>query len=446
MDNIIKKYYRDYGYYSCEFRSLHHIYDGLKPVERRILLSAFEIAKEKFVKSRKVNAYTSGSYHPHGDVYGSLSILVKNGFLDGQGEFGCDFGIESTQPAADRYTECKLSKFIEQTVFRFIKHVPWLNLEWEVEPLFLPTLFPFCLMGKRYSVGIAFGYRSLVPCYKIEDLYNRLLFLLGKIKKEPIIKPISDCEIISSVEDLKNLLITGAGKISVKGRIKYNEEKHEAFLFSWPYGRKFQTLLKKFNTELTNRDIAYNDLSSDENGGTLIHFEVIKQRNKEEIFKKFKEKMENSLIGDVSFSCIFIDEDRKPKQISIDNILLKSYELYKKTCGIYLDYELKKIENLVDEFNHLKKIRPELSKYLKTGIKIDLNIIIPEISTKTKISEEIIKSIFQKYNIRKLFTVDLDLEEKEKEIEKIKNNKKNLEEYTINIYDSFLKNKDIINA
>ena len=52
MDNNLPKLYRDYGEYS-NYRNFPLDIDGLKPVERRVLLSAFKIAKNKFVKSIK---------------------------------------------------------------------------------------------------------------------------------------------------------------------------------------------------------------------------------------------------------------------------------------------------------------------------------------------------------------------------------------------------------
>ena len=80
MKKFIPEYYRHYGQYS-NFRNFPMITDGLKPVERRVLLSAYKIARDKFVKSRQVDAYTIGHYHPHGETYGTIVSLVRQGLL-----------------------------------------------------------------------------------------------------------------------------------------------------------------------------------------------------------------------------------------------------------------------------------------------------------------------------------------------------------------------------
>ena len=83
MDQTLRRLYKDYGEYS-NYRNFPLDIDGLKPVERRVLLSAYKIARAKFVKSRQVDAYTIGHYHPHGECYGTIVQLVRQGFLIGK--------------------------------------------------------------------------------------------------------------------------------------------------------------------------------------------------------------------------------------------------------------------------------------------------------------------------------------------------------------------------
>jgi len=79
MDINLPKLYREYGIYS-NFRNFPSALDGLKPVERRVLLSAYKIARDKLVKSRQVDAYTIGHFHPHGEcVVGETDISLLDG-------------------------------------------------------------------------------------------------------------------------------------------------------------------------------------------------------------------------------------------------------------------------------------------------------------------------------------------------------------------------------
>ena len=217
MDHNLPKLYRDYGEYS-NYRNFPLDIDGLKPVERRVLLSAFKIAKNKFVKSRQVDAYTIGHFHPHGECYGTVSQLVKQGFLEGQGNFGSNVGIEPIGPAAPRYTECKIYQKTIDLAFKYVDYVPWVDTELgDKEPLYLPTMFPICLLGKEYTQGIGFGYKTFIPCYDIKDLYQRLLWLIGVRKRKPIIAPLTDCIITSKPEVLDELLTTGKQNLKLKG-------------------------------------------------------------------------------------------------------------------------------------------------------------------------------------------------------------------------------------
>ena len=49
MDKLVPQAYRKYGLYVNNFRSFPLKDDGLKPVERRMLLTSYMVAREKFV-------------------------------------------------------------------------------------------------------------------------------------------------------------------------------------------------------------------------------------------------------------------------------------------------------------------------------------------------------------------------------------------------------------
>jgi DNA gyrase/topoisomerase IV subunit A len=107
LDKLIPKLYKEYGMYINKFRALPLDIDGLKPVERRVLLSAYQIARDKYVKSARVDGHTLGHYHPHSSSYSTMVQLVGQGFLEGQGNWGNSIGIEDSPAAAMRYTECR---------------------------------------------------------------------------------------------------------------------------------------------------------------------------------------------------------------------------------------------------------------------------------------------------------------------------------------------------
>ena len=101
-------------------RALPDIRDGLKPVHRRIIYAmhkgGFDWSKQ-YRKSARIVGDVIGKYHPHGDqaVYDALVRMVQDfsmslPLIDGQGNFG---SVDGDPPAAMRYTETRLAKFLK---------------------------------------------------------------------------------------------------------------------------------------------------------------------------------------------------------------------------------------------------------------------------------------------------------------------------------------------
>src|SRR3954470_1436225 len=102
-------------------RALPDVRDGLKPVQRRILYTMYHDLHLTFDgrprKCAKICGDVTGNYHPHGTVaaYEALARLAQNWVMrvplvDGQGNFG---SVEGDPPAAERYTEAKLTLVAE---------------------------------------------------------------------------------------------------------------------------------------------------------------------------------------------------------------------------------------------------------------------------------------------------------------------------------------------
>ena len=404
--------------------------DGLKPVERRVLLSAYKIAKEKFVKSRQVDAHTIGHYHPHGSTYGTIVQLVRQGFLTGQGNFGTNVGVEPVGAAADRYTECKIKQSTLDLAFKYINYVPFIDTELgDKEPLFLPTMFPICLMGTEYTQGIGFGYKTFIPCYSSKDLYQRLLWLLGIRKRKPIIAPITDCEIISSQDVLDDLLITGSAKIEVKGVIDINIRNNTVTLESWPPGKRFESMLNKFSSELELGMVGFTDLSANK---TKIVFEVLRERNRDKIFKDFIEKINEAITGTISFETTVVDINQKVLVKSIDKMLLDTFNMFTEVNKTMLENEIKKINDKITEYEILIKIRPIIANGI--SLKFPPEQILDLIEKQTGTSIEISKNLMLKYKISKLLTLDVDTSNLNNSKQELINNLKDLKSHVLQQY------------
>jgi len=319
-------------------------------------------------------------------------------------------------------------------VFKLIKFVPWALQETdEEEPRFLPTRYPLCFLGKEYTMGIGFGYRTLIPCYLEADLKKRLLWLLKLIKDEPIIKPISDCDILATDDELKQLLTTGKAYIKVKGKVAHDRIHCKSVLKSWPPGKRFESIYGKFSELTSNGDVGFSDLSSGETGTNIV-FNVLKQRNRDKIYRTFETLMENSLTSNVSFEITVVDENQKVSQKSVDEMLLNTFNVFKKTNEVMLNHEIERIAGVINENELLLKIRPLLIKELSSG-ETSSEIIISNISKNfTDVDENTIKSLFDKHKINKLLTIKTDISSLHEKIKAYKINLTDIDNFVIAQY------------
>lgn len=430
MDNSLPRLYREYGQYS-NWRNLPSIYDGLKPVERRILLSAFQIARTRLTKSARVDGHVIGNYHPHGSVYGSIVQMVRQGFLDGQGNFGCNIGVEPVGAAASRYTEVKLSKFTEEMAFKNLEFVDWFENDLsQEEPVHLPVKFPMCLLGNDYTQGIGFGFRTFVPCYRVEDLTKRLEWLLGRRQRKINIAPISDCEVLAEAKDLDELLSTGSAKINVRGIIEAEPRTNTAILKSWPPGRKFSAILNKFSAEMDSSSIGFSDLSTTE---TKIVFKVLRERNRDKIFNDFLKKLTDAVTGTISFEVTVVDNEGNVNVKSIDQLLVETFERYKEVNLRMLASDIKKLQESAAELEILEKIRPHLTQCLRDNKQVDE--AVDYITKETGVAKDSVEGLLSKYRIRKLLTLSTDTTDINNEIKDRESKTKEIDNYVLAQYD-----------
>jgi len=440
LEKLVPQLYGNYGRYVNQNKMLPNCIDGLLPVQKRILLTAHTIAKGSYVKTTKILGECMARWHPFSEALGTASWAVQNEFLDGGGSWGSKIGTEPIGCAAPRYTKIKANNRIEELAFKYVKHVEWKEIEADPEPLTLPTMIPFCLMGKYEMTSIAFGYKTEIPCYKYTDLIKRLMFLL-ELEKEYVPAPnIINCKVTSKKKELKQLLQKGNGRIQIQGKYTEDKKNWRIYINGWSPRTKFQTLLDKIdrhdkNKILSNSDVGFIDQSTKSNG-TRIRFEVQKQRNKEEIYNKMLDAIKTSLEDSLTYGIITVNSNGITEENSVDQMLLNSFNFYTETVSVYFKHQISDLKNKIKEYDVIKNIRPHLSKVLQ--IKDTPEKMCLELSKLTKINIDIIKEIVSKYQIRKLMSVSLDIKETEKIIKEYTNNLKDVKSFCVNEYGSLL--------
>jgi hypothetical protein len=256
------------------------------------------------------------------------------------------------------------------------------------------------------------------------------MWLLKIRKTEPIIKPKTDCTITADKSELKKLLTEGEGKLDVEGVIEEFPHQNKVSLKSWPPGRRFEYLLKKFSDELSANMIGYTDSSVQT---TDIVFQVIRQRNRDAIYKDFVEKLKPFLVGVLSFDIIMVDENHVVGRSSVDSLLLHSYNNYRKAVVMMLKTEIENIKSMMHDYKLLLKIRPAIKKHMSG--KLDIQGKIHLISDQSNVPVADVERLL-KLNIKRLLTMELDLVPLNEKLKQTKDNLNHIETYVLKQYES----------
>lgn len=442
IDNFIKHNYRKYGNHVNMERMIPLATDGLRPVERRVLYSAYEMAREKFAKSATIVGHTL-RYHPHGDssVYGSLTQLVGHKFMDGQGNFGSNIGVERIGPAAMRYTEARLGRGILDA----FKLMDFANMiEGEIkgffEPEYIPCQFPFCLYAQSFITGIGFGVKTTVPSYDIVDLWKRLLWLLGERKTEPVIYPRNfGCIVEKNDNSVREILTTGKGILVYKGVIEVNKTKDKAILRSMPPSVSFS----KIEKAILGKEFSYMDQSTGD-AGTQIEFMVDRKRNHDALFKQMVSILQKTVTGQMIFFNYQIDREQADRYqlrvMGVDEMLLDAFTMYSTHYEEYINSLIEKIESDLKTLTILEKIRSHIKPYL--GIeseKFNDVEIAKELSKIIKEEEGDILEILRKFTLSRIFRMKIDKEKLDENLKNLNIIKRDMRSKVIEIYNEFVK-------
>ncbi len=180
IEEEMRRSYLDYSMSVIIGRALPDIRDGLKPVHRRILYTMQLMGLQSNKATRKcarIVGDVMGKFHPHGNlaVYDALVRLAQDWSLRyplvfGQGNFG---SVDGDPPAADRYTEAKLSPIssalLEDLDKETVDFRPNYD-ESEVEPDVLPARIPNLLVNG--SDGIAVGMATKIPPHNLTEIID----------------------------------------------------------------------------------------------------------------------------------------------------------------------------------------------------------------------------------------------------------------------------------
>lgn len=186
VESEMKKSFIAYAMAVNVSRAIPDVRDGLKPVHRRILYAMHELGlshDKPYRKCARIVGDVLGKYHPHGDgaVYDALVRLaqdfsIRKPLVDGHGNFG---SVDGDPPAAQRYTEARLSRIASEMLKEIDKNTVDFYPNFDdtlMQPSVLPSRFPNLLVNG--SDGIAVGMATSIPPHNLGEVINATVALL----------------------------------------------------------------------------------------------------------------------------------------------------------------------------------------------------------------------------------------------------------------------------
>ncbi|GAB6276787.1 MAG: DNA topoisomerase IV subunit A [Rectinema sp.] len=440
----IKKLLNDnflyYASYVIMDRAIPELDDGLKPVQRRILHTLFEMDDGKFHKVANVVGHCM-KYHPHGDasIGSALVGLANKGlFIETQGNFGNP--VTGDEASAPRYIECRCTTFAKEVFFhpkitQYIDSYDGRNRE----PLVFPAKIPVVLM--LGTEGIAVGMSTkILPHNPVEVIQAEVACLEGKSFALTPDFPTGGFIDASDYAD-------GNGKVRVRALLDTSDPK-KIVIKEVPYGSTTESLISSIEEGVRAGHLKIASISDFTTDKVEIELKLARGVYAKEVVDSLYAFTECE--RSISCNCLVIKDD-KPTISTVSDIIR---------------YHAGKLLNLLRQELELERDELQAELFARTLERIFIEErIYKEIETK-RTSDAVIKAVldgfkpFAKELSRKIGTEDVerllkipirrislyDIEKAKKDMERIQQqlaqNKEHLNhlvQYAIEILKTYIK-------
>ncbi|MBP3619178.1 MAG: DNA gyrase subunit A [Clostridia bacterium] len=342
-------------------RAIPDVRDGLKPVHRRILFSMGELNNfhdKPHKKSARIVGEVMGKYHPHGDssIYDALVRLaqdfsIRYPLVDGHGNFG---SVDGDPPAAQRYTEARLSKIASLMLQDIDKETVDFYPNFDdtlMQPSVLPAKFPNLLVNG--ADGIAVGMATNIPPHNLTEVINGVQALIANpdIDIEELIKiiPAPDYPtggIIMGRTAVKHAYKTGRGGILVRGKVDIEEmsnSRQRIVITELPYGVNKARFITQIADLVKNKKLeGISDIRDEsDREGLRVVVEVKKDANAQVVLNSlYKHTMLQQSSGIILLALV----NGEPKVLNLKEMLYYYLEHQKEVCVRKTKFDLKKAE------------------------------------------------------------------------------------------------------
>lgn len=456
VTSMYESYFLDYASYVILERAVPAIEDGLKPVQRRILHSLYEVDDGRYNKVANVIGHTM-QYHPHGDAairdamvnLGQMDLLI-----DTQGNWGdARTGAAS---AAPRYIEARLTKFALEVLFN-PKTTEWL-LSYDGrrrEPVTLPAKYPILLA--QGVEGIAVGLSTKIMPHNFNEILDAAIkYLEGKrFKLYPDFQTAGSID-VSEYNDGER-----GGKLKIRAKVDVVDKKN-LVITEIPYGTTTASLIESILKANEKGKIKIKKVTDNTAANIEIAIEL-QPGTSPDVTIDALYAFTDCQVSVSPNACVIVD--KKPNFLSISDILKASVDHTKSL--LKWELEIKRDElNELWHFANLERIFIENRVYHEIEDCESWEEVVETIYTEmrkyvlapsdkakandkrlklwrdlqdddiTKLTEIRIKRI-SKYN---KFKADELIKQTEEELEQIHYDLKHLVEFTIKWYEHLRKN------
>ena len=356
LEEIMGDRFGKYSKYIIQDRAIPDVRDGLKPVQRRILYGMYRgrhTYDKPYVKSARSVGDIMGKYHPHGDssIYDAMVRMSQwwkqsTPYIDMHGNNG---SMDGDSPAAMRYTEARLSKISNELLEDIDKEtITWApNFDdSEIEPTVLPARFPNLIVNG--ATGISAGYATNIPPHNLGEIIdatikridspNCYLDTIMDIVKGP---DFPTGGIVEGISGIRSAYENGRGKIIVKSRCNFEEEKNKTVLAisEIPFEVNKAMLVRKIDEIRIDKKIdgILEVRDESDRDGLRIAIDIKKDANRELILNYLLKNTD--LQVSYNFNMIVIDH-RRPRQLGLLAILDSYIEFKKEVITKRTEYDL----------------------------------------------------------------------------------------------------------
>ena len=361
IEDEMRRSFLDYSMSVIISRALPDVRDGLKPSQRRILVTFNDLNlgfDRPHRKCAKISGDVSGNYHPHGEavIYPSLvrmaqSFSLRYPLIDGQGNFG---SVDGDPPAAMRYTEARLSRVASEIMADLGRDTVDFAPNYDntrQEPIVLPTALPNLVING--STGIAVGMATNIPPHNLGEVVDALTLLardpdatLDQVMEHLPGPDFPTGATICGESGIRQAYATGRGLLALRAKARFEDmrgDRRAIIIDEIPYLLNKASMIEKIADLVRDGKIdGISDLRDEsDRRGMRVVIELKKEANEEVVLNNlYKLSPMQSTFGVNLLALV----NNRPQTLNICQLLLHFLEFRREVVRRRAAYDLRQAE------------------------------------------------------------------------------------------------------